>query len=51
LRKIIQKINSTTVLGGEAFRDSNLRRRFPAEFYAESFEGLSTFVKGLANKT
>lgn len=50
-RKIIEKINGTTVLGGEAFRDLNLRQRFPAEFYAESFEGLSTFVKELANKT
>jgi MerR family transcriptional regulator, light-induced transcriptional regulator len=51
LRKIIAKINGTTVLGGEAFRDSNLRQRFPAEFYAESFAGLSTFVKGLAKKS
>ena len=51
LRKIIEKLNSTAVLGGEAFRDSNLRQRFPAEFYAESFGGLSTFVKELARKT
>jgi methanogenic corrinoid protein MtbC1 len=50
-RKIIEKINGTTVLGGEVFRDSNLRQRFPAEFYAESFGGLSTFVKELAKKT
>jgi hypothetical protein len=49
-RKIIEKINGTTVLGGEAFRDSNLRQRFPAEFYAESFSGLSTFLKELARK-
>ena len=51
LRKVIEKINGTTVLGGEAFRDSNLRQRFPADFYAESFEGLSTFVKELAKKS
>ena len=50
LRKVSEKINGTTVLGGEVFRDSNLRQRFPAEFYAESFQGLSTFVKGLAKK-
>lgn len=50
LRKIVEKINGTTVLGGEAFRDLNLRQRFPAEFYAESFGGLSTFVKELAKK-
>jgi len=51
LRKIIEKINGTTVLGGEVFRDSNLRQRFPAEFYPESFNGLSTFLKELAKKT
>jgi methanogenic corrinoid protein MtbC1 len=51
LRKIIEKIKGTTVLGGEVFRDSNLRQRFPAEFYAESFGGLSTFVKELAKKS
>jgi len=50
-RKIMEKINGTTVLGGEAFRDSNLRQRFPAEFYAQSFSGLSTFLKELAKKT
>ena len=50
LRKTIEKINGTTVLGGEAFRDSNLRQRFPAEFYGESFEGLSTFLKQLVKK-
>jgi methanogenic corrinoid protein MtbC1 len=49
-RKTIEKINGTTVLGGEVFRDLNLRRRFPAEFYAESFQGLSTFVKELVKK-
>jgi excisionase family DNA binding protein len=51
LRKTIEKINGTTVLGGEAFRDSNMRQRFPAEFYAQSFSGLSTFLKELAKKT
>ena len=50
-RKIMEKINGTTVLGGEAFRDSNLRQRFPAEFYAESFSGLTTFLKKAAKKT
>ncbi len=50
-RKVLEKINGTTVLGGEVFRDSSLRQRFPAEFYAESFGGLLTFVKELAKKT
>ena len=49
-RKVFEKINGTTVLGGEAFRDANLRQRFPAEFYAESFSGLATFLKELAKK-
>jgi excisionase family DNA binding protein len=49
-RKTIEKINGAMVLGGEAFRDSNFRQRFPAEFYAESFSGLSTFLKELARK-
>ena len=51
LRKVIEKINGTTILGGEVFRDLNLRQRFPAEFYAESFESLSKFVRKLATKT
>ena len=49
-RKTIEKIKGATVLGGEAFRNSNFRQRFPAEFYAESFSGLSTFLKELARK-
>lgn len=50
-RKVIEKLEGTTVLGGEGFRDPNLRQRFPAEFYAESFGALSTFVKELSKKT
>ncbi len=49
-RKVIEKIKGTTVLGGEVFRDANLRQRFPAEFYAISFGGLSTFLKELGQK-
>ncbi|HEY6118573.1 MAG TPA: B12-binding domain-containing protein [Pyrinomonadaceae bacterium] len=49
-RKVIEKIDGTTVLGGEGFRDPNLRQRFPSEFYADSFGGLSTFVKELTKK-
>ena len=49
-RKTIEKVNGATVLGGEAFRDSNFRQRFPAEFYAESFSALSMFLKELAKK-
>ena len=51
LRKIIEKINGATVLGGEAFRDLNLRQRFPADLYADSFAELSRFVKKLTKKT
>jgi len=49
-RKVIEKIDGTAVLGGEGFRDPSLRQRFPAEFYAESFGELSTFVKELTKK-
>jgi methanogenic corrinoid protein MtbC1 len=49
-RKVIEKIDGITVLGGEVFRDSNVRQRFPAEFYAESFGELAKFVKELARK-
>lgn len=51
LRKTIERIDATTIVGGEAFRDLKLRQRFPAEFYAESFEGLATFVQELAKET
>jgi len=50
LRKVLEKIDGITVLGGEGFRDPNLRQRFPAEFYAESFGELSGFVKKMAKR-
>jgi len=50
-RKVVEKVDCTTVLGGEGFRDPNLRQRFPAEFYAESFGGLTAFVKELTKKS
>lgn len=50
LRKVVEKFDGTIVLGGEAFRDPNLRQRFPTDFYAESFTGLAKFVKGLNGK-
>jgi len=50
LRKVLEKTNSATVLGGEGFRNPSLRQRFPAEFYAETFEGLAAFVKELTKR-
>lgn len=50
LRKMVEKIDGKTVLGGEAFRDPILRQRFPADCYAESFGGLAKFLKALANR-
>lgn len=50
LRKVLEKINCATLLGGEGFRDPTLRQRFPGEFYAETFGGLSTFVKELTKR-
>ena len=50
LRKVIEKIGGATVLGGEAFRDPALRQRFQADLHAETFGGLSMFVKRLTKK-
>ena len=37
-------------LGGEVFRDPNLRRRFPADLYAEDFHSLSRFAAAIAKR-
>ena len=50
-RKLFEKIDGTTVLGGEGFRDPKMRERFRADFYAESFGQLSTFMKKMAKRT
>lgn len=48
LRKLTERIGAQVTLGGEGFRDLNLRRRFPADLYAEDFHSLSRFAAAIA---
>lgn len=50
LRKVTEKLGVAVVTGGEGFRDITLRERFPGDFYAESFAGLSKFVRALGKR-
>ena len=50
LRKVTAKLSVSVVIGGEGFRDPTIRRRFPSDFYAEDFAGLSEFVRALAKR-
>lgn len=44
LRRAANKIEAKIVLGGEAFRNPNMRVRFPADFFPADFPALSRFV-------
>jgi len=50
LRKVTAKLGAAIVIGGEGFRESAIRQRFPCDFYAESFAGFAKFVKLLAKR-
>lgn len=50
LRKLTSRIGAPVALGGEAFRDSDLRRRFPADLYAADFQSLSRFAAAMAKR-
>lgn len=50
LRKVTGKLGASVVIGGEGFRDPGFRERFPSEFYAEDFEGLSKFIRTLIKR-
>ena len=50
LRKITDRIGAQVTLGGEGFRAPNLRRRFPADLYAEDFHSLSRFAAAVAKR-
>lgn len=41
LRRVTNKLEAKVVLGGEAFRDPNMRVRFPADFFPADFPALS----------
>lgn len=47
LRKTLDKLQIPIVLGGEAFKENATRTRFPATFYAETFQDLVNFVRSL----
>ena len=50
LLKVAAKVDAVVIVGGEAFRDANLRSRFPAELYARDFEAVARFVRALAKR-
>jgi excisionase family DNA binding protein len=42
------KLKIPVILGGKIFEDDHIRRRFPAEFYPESFAEVARFVERLS---
>lgn len=46
-RERVGKLQIPIVVGGRAFADEQLRRRFPAELYAENFADVAGFLKKL----
>ena len=50
LCKVTARLRASVVIGGEGFRDPEIRQRFPCDFYAENFAGLAKFVKALAKR-
>ncbi|HSB28898.1 MAG TPA: B12-binding domain-containing protein [Pyrinomonadaceae bacterium] len=50
LRKVTAKLGASVVIGGEGFRDPTIRQRFPCDFYAEDFAGLTKFVNSLGKR-
>ncbi len=49
LREITTRLKVPVILGGKVFEDDNIRRRFPAELYAESFAEVARFVERLTD--
>ena len=47
-RERIGKLQIPVLIGGRAFADAQIRRRFPAEFYAENFFDVVCFIKGIS---
>lgn len=47
LRENASRLKIQIILGGKVFDDDHLRRRFPADFYAESFAQVAHFIKRL----
>jgi excisionase family DNA binding protein len=47
-RESICKLKIPVVIGGRAFFDEEIRRRFPAEFYAENFADVARYIKSIS---
>ena len=51
LRRVANRVAAKIVLGGEAFRNPDVRGRFPADFYPRDFRALSRLAEKLAKGT
>ncbi len=51
LRRVANRLDSKIVLGGEAFRNPNMRVRFPADFFPADFPALSRLITKLMKGT
>ena len=51
LRRVANKLEAKIVLGGEAFRNPNMRVRFPADFFPADFPALSRLAVKLTKET
>jgi excisionase family DNA binding protein len=51
LRRVANRLEAKIVLGGEAFRDPNMRVRFPGDFFPADFPALSRLAVKLAKET
>ncbi len=49
-REQTSKLKVAVILGGRAFADKQIRNRFPAELYAESFADVISFINNLTKK-
>ena len=50
LRRVANRLAAKIVLGGEAFRNPDVRGRFPADFYPGDFRALSRLAVNLAQE-
>ena len=50
LRRITGKLGVSVVIGGEGFRDSVFRERFPSEFYANNFTEFAEFIRAVIKR-
>ena len=48
-RESASRLKIPVILGGKVFEDDHIRRRFPAELYAESFGNVAHFIERLTN--